>query len=210
MESSICEGWSSISLKKQFSEKEIRFIGGGGVRAPCHTFGYYQVQYRWIILLFSCNCNCWNALMIWWFFFTASIMLALWRVNLSFSTNIGFSKLTRFPFRGGDLTKMITDFLFWESLKFLLSFQKRMPDDSQMQTILKTTLSSIQHGETILRSQSAVAFIKMLLLIAGIESNPGPLGGTNPEMPESSGNLFPLVLLRNTYSQCGGHTELQC
>ena len=72
-----------------------------------------------------------------------------------------------------------------------------------MQTLLKATLSSIQQGETFIRSQGAVAFIEMLLLMAGIESNPGPLGDTNSETPESSGNLHTIVALtKNAYSKC--------
>ncbi len=63
--------------------------------------------------------------------------------------------------------------------------------DSKMQTLLKATLSSIQQGEIL---QGAVAFIQMLLLMSGIESNPGPRGGANSEMPENSGNLHAIVV----------------
>ena len=66
-----------------------------------------------------------------------------------------------------------------------------MPDDSWMETMLKVTLSNIQQGETL---QGAVAFIQMLLLIAGIEPNPGPLGGANSATPENSGNLHTIVV----------------
>ncbi len=107
-------------LKKKFSGTEIRLIGGRRSQSPMsyfwslsiivESFCYFQAIVTFEMLSttgFSLSLNK-----------TASIMLALWRVNLSISTNIGFSKFTRFPFKRG-LTKRIIDFLFWESLTFL-------------------------------------------------------------------------------------------